>query len=128
MSRAPLKGYVLKVVSRYKVLISLGRKNGVHRGMKFIVYEEGEMIYEPKTGKPVEKLELVKGTVEIIHVQEKMSVAESSAVERRVYTPLPYPTPSRPQTVKVKERLTPQAIPEPKIPPVKAGDLVRQLM
>jgi hypothetical protein len=125
MSAPPLKtGYVLKVLSQYKVLISLGRKDGVFRGMRFVIYEEGDMVNDPKSGKPIERLELVKGTVEITHVQERMSIAESSFVERRVYMPLPYP---QPQVIKEKERLTIQAIPEPKLE-VKVGDLVKQLI
>jgi hypothetical protein len=125
MAFSPKMGYVLKVLSQYKVLISLGRKDGIFRGMKFFIYEEGEMILDPKTGKPIEKLELVKGTVEVTHMQENMSIAESSSVERRIFVPLPYP-PTQ-QIVQVKEKLTLQEIPEPKLQ-VKAGDLVKQLI
>lgn len=124
MPIAPKKGYVLKVISPYRVVINLGKKKGVHRGMKFIIYEEGEMIYDPKNGKPVEKLELVKGTVEVIHLQEIMSVAESSPVPRRVYHSIPTIT----RTVEVKERLTTAPILQLKMDPVKAGDLVKQLI
>lgn len=124
-----LKGHILKVLSPYKVLINLGRQHGVKRGMKFIIYEEGDMIYDPKSGKPVEKLELVKGEVEVIHVQEKMSTAGSFKTEKRIYSPLDVIYPFRPteETVKVTKELTEEKIKEPLPSKLKAGDLVREL-
>lgn len=124
-----LKGHVLKVLSPYKVLINLGRQHGVGKGMKFIIYEEGDMIYDPKSGKPVEKLELVKGEVEVVHVQEKMSAAASFETEKRIYRPIWDLSMFRPttETVKIKKELTEEKIKEPLPSNLKAGDLVRQL-
>jgi len=124
-----LKGHVLKVYGSYKVLISLGKQQGVKKGMKFVIYEEGDMIYDPKSGKPVEKLELVKGEVEVIHAQEKMSIAASLETEKRIYRPIwdPYIFASREETVTVRKKLTEEKIKEPLPSKLKAGDLVRQL-
>ncbi len=129
MSSKMLKGYVLEVLSPYKVLINLGREKGAIKGMKFIIYEEGSVIYDPKTGKAVEKLELVKGEVEVIHVQEKMSVAASFETEKRVYSPLAtlYRIYGREETVKVRKELTEEKVEEHLPSKLKKGDLVRQL-
>jgi len=124
-----LKGHVLQVLSPYKVLISLGRQQGVRKGMKFIIYEEGEVIYDPKSRKPVEKLELVKGEVEVIHVQERMSTAASFETEKRIYGPIwdlsMYTT--REETVTIRKKITEEEIKEPLPSKLKEGDLVRQL-
>lgn len=128
MSSGLLKGKILKILSSYSVVISLGREQGVKRGMRFIIYEEGEMIKDPETKAEIEKLELVKGEVEITAVQEKISIAESFKTVKRVYDPLNisfmYP---REVIDKEKKALTEEKIEEPSSPKVKVGDLVRQI-
>lgn len=129
MSSEPLKGYVLKILSPYKVLISLGKEHGVKKGIRFVIYEAGEMIFDPKTGKEVEKLELVKGEVEVIHVQTKMSIAESFEIRRRTaYTPLALMAPfATKEEVKVSKELTGRKFKEPLPTKLKEGDLIRQV-
>jgi hypothetical protein len=96
--------------------------------MKFVIYEEGEMIKD-LDGHNVEKLEITKGFVQVTNVQEKICVAESFHVEKRVYDPLAIMKSLYPSEVevKVKEKLAevPETSPEPS--PVKVGDLVRQV-
>lgn len=123
MSVSPLKGCILKIISPYKVVINLGKKQGVFQGMKFIIYEEGEMINDPKTGKSIEQLEIVKAKIEVTHAQENIATAETLTVEKKVYPPMrmgPFQ-----QTVQVKERL-PVDMQEPKQAPIIVGDLVKQ--
>jgi len=124
-----LKGRVVKVLSPYTVLINLGKASNVKKGMKFVIYEEGEMIKDPTTEEDLEKLELVKGYVEVTHVQEKISVAESFITEKRIYRPFDILSEfqAREITVTEKKQLTPEKIEEPKPSPVKEGDLVRQI-
>jgi len=122
-----LKGNILKILSPSKVLINLGRLQGVTKGMKFVIYDEGEMIKDPKTGQDIENLELVKGEIEVTHVQEKMSIAESFVVERRTFSPIsmghPYPT----QEVKITRPLTAEKVKETTASELKVGDLIRQM-
>jgi len=122
-----LRGQVAKVLSPYKVLINLGRINNVKKGMKFVIYEEGEMIKDPATKEDLEKLELVKGYVEVTHVQERMSIAESFETEKRIYRPFESLWPKEEITVTEKKELTTEEIEEPKPSPLKEGDLVRQI-
>lgn len=124
-----LEGKVTKVLSPYKVVINLGKINNVRRGMKFAIYEEGEMIKDPTTGENLEKLELVKGYVEVTHVQEKISVAESFETEKRVYRPFDILTPytTKEVTVTEKKALPTEKIEEIEPSPVKEGDLVKEV-
>jgi len=124
-----LKGKILKILSNYSVIISLGREQGVAMDMKFIIYEEGEMIKDPETGADIEKLEILKGEVTVTQVQEKISVAESFEIEKRVYSPLDIITSYASRTVITKEKktLTDETIEAPTPSKVKVGDLVRQI-
>src|SRR2546425_11935612 len=83
---APIKGKVLKLLSEYSIVISVGGKHGVKKGDRFIVYELGEMIKDTD-GKDLEQLELVKGQVQITNVQDSISVGESFKVEKKIIDP-----------------------------------------
>lgn len=72
-----LKGNIVRILDQYRVVINLGKKDGVSENMKFIIYELGEEIRDPIGRKSLGQLELVKGRIKIIHVQEKMSIGES---------------------------------------------------
>lgn len=124
-----LKGKVLKILSQTKVLINLGSQHGVKEGISFVIYDEGEMINDPTTNQPLERLELVKGVVKIIQVQQKISIGESYRLETKTY---PNPLASLTfgtikETVKVEEPLTNKKIEETMPSPLKEGDLVRSI-
>ena len=125
VARVMKRGYILKVISNTSVVINLGRQHGVRNGMKFIIYEDGGMVSDPKTKKPIEQLEIVKGTVEITNLQEKISTAETLKGESQVVYPMRDPLG---QTMRVRERLRIAPSETINISPVKAGDLVRQVL
>lgn len=70
----PLEGYVVRRDDN-NVLIDLGRKSGVKRGMRFIVYKEGNIIKHPKTGEVLDIERIETGTLEISSLNEKTSEA-----------------------------------------------------
>lgn len=72
-----LKGRIAAFLSQSKVAINIGLENGVKKGMKFVIYDEGDLILDPETRAPLEKLELIKGRITITSVQEKISIGES---------------------------------------------------
>lgn len=78
-----LKGKIVKFISQTKVLINIGSQQGVKTGMRFIIYDEGEMINDPTTNQPLERLELVKAEFEIIQVQQKISIGESFKIKTK---------------------------------------------
>lgn len=60
----PLEGYIIKR-DKDAVSIDLGRRVGVKRGMRFIVYKEGNPIKHPKTGEVLEIEKIDTGIIEI---------------------------------------------------------------
>lgn len=120
-----LRGRVAKIISPSKIAINLGLKDGVEVGMKFIIYEEGEMICDPETRESLEPLELVKGKVEIINVQEKISIGESFEIISTTIDAI-YSMREK-YTTRIKTILTDEEIVEPKPGPIMIGDLVRSV-
>ncbi len=82
----PLEGYIVRRTGN-NVLIDLGRRSGVKRGMRFIVYKEGNIIKHPKTGEILDIERIETGTIEIGNLNEKtaegaiVSEASPNAVE-----------------------------------------------
>lgn len=80
--------YNLKVASvegPIRVVLNAGSDDGVRHNMTFVLFSVGDEILDPDTGESLGGLEKVKGTVEVIHVQEKMCIAESASfVTRKV--------------------------------------------
>lgn len=69
---------VVAVLSASKIVINRGTEHNVEAEDQFVLYEmSDEEILEPSTGESLGKLEIPKGTGEVIHVQEKMAVIES---------------------------------------------------
>lgn len=68
----PLEGYIVQREGD-KVLIDLGKRTGVKKGMKFVVYREGRIIKHPKTGEVLDIERIETGTIEIKDVKTKTS-------------------------------------------------------
>lgn len=73
----PIIGKIAKIQDKYRVTITKGVKDGVTENMKFYAYEEGEDIIDPDTGTIIEKEEIVKGYLKVVHAQEKIALLES---------------------------------------------------
>lgn len=75
----PLRGII--IYKRGKTYtIDLGKREGVKRGMRFEVYQEGQPIKHPVTGEILGTEKIPTGLVKIVDVQEKIAVA--SVVKR----------------------------------------------
>lgn len=85
---------VAKVIDKYTVVMNRGSEHGVKKGDQFLIYyiDEEELI-DPETGESLGRLEVVRGTGSVIHVQPKMSTLKSNRtvskerVIRRVQNP-----------------------------------------
>jgi len=75
-------GKVVKIEDMYTVIANRGSSSGVKEGNKFIIVGIGDIIVDPDTGKELERLEIVRGRVIAIHVQEKISTLKSCDYER----------------------------------------------
>ncbi len=68
----PLQGYIVNK-DKLRVVIDVGKRAGVKRGMHFIVYKEGEVIRHPKTGEILDVRTIETGMLEIDKVKTKIS-------------------------------------------------------
>lgn len=69
---------VAKVLSRTRLVLNVGSDDGIKEDSRFLVYSiDDEDITDPITGNSLGKLEYVKGTGHVIHLQEKMCTIET---------------------------------------------------
>ena len=68
----PLQGYIVNKDGQ-RVVIDVGKRAGVKRGMRFVVYKEGEVIRHPKTGEILDVRTIETGVLEIDKVKTKIS-------------------------------------------------------
>jgi len=76
----PLEGYVVKVNSTSsggitQVYINIGENSGVREGEEIKIYQEGEVILDPKTNEVLDRELNLIARARIISVKEKLSVA-----------------------------------------------------
>jgi hypothetical protein len=80
---------VAKIIDPTTVILAAGAESGVKDGMEFVIYDLTETIRDPDTGDDLGQLEIVKGTVRAVHVQEKITLARTkSRTVQRVVEPL----------------------------------------
>lgn len=69
---------VVKVIDSCKLAINRGKIHGLKQGQRLLVYSLSvQEIQDPNTGESLGYLEIVKGTGQVIHLQEKMCTIES---------------------------------------------------
>lgn len=68
---------VVKVLDPYTIAINAGSDKGFSVGQRFTLVSLGEMLTDPDTGERLEQLEIVRGKVEVTHVQNKISTLKS---------------------------------------------------
>ena len=123
-----LKGKVVKILDGYTVLIDIGLDKNAKEGMKFVIYEEGDLLFHPETGLELGRYEKVKAKVQIIHVQEKVSHARTYKI--LTYSTNPFPTNIFSRTEREQLPLGDEQVKTFKDkdkPLVNVGDLVRQI-
>ncbi|MDC0835643.1 hypothetical protein POG22_22005 [Geitlerinema sp. CS-897] len=73
---------VVKVLSDSRVVINRGHEHQLKPNQRFILYRlSSEEIIDPETGESLGYLEEFKGIGKIIHIQDKMTIIESSEKE-----------------------------------------------
>jgi hypothetical protein len=69
---------VAAVINPYQVAINKGALDGITFGQRFTIYELSEQdIMDPTTKESLGKLETIKGTGKVVHIQEKLSILEA---------------------------------------------------
>ena len=75
---------VVKVIDSYTVVINRGSNDDVSKGDKYLVYYvEPEELSDPETGESLGKLEVVRGTGKVVHLQERMATLESNEYSQK---------------------------------------------
>ena len=128
-------GKVVHISDKFSVVINAGAEKDVKVGMKFLVIGLGDVIRDPDSGEELERLEIVRGRAEVVHVQPKLSTLNSIEVDRQPDTREIKKVTSRstgisaligPQDV-VTESITPSEPVLLELRGAKVGDLVIKL-
>jgi len=120
---------IAQILSPTRVVLAAGAEQGVQEGMEFIIYELSDQVYDPDTKESLGQLELHKGRVKVILVQEKLSTA--TTLTREVYRRRPSildMVPGQGRWVEEYERLSVDLSASTAVKAdliVKVGDLVR---
>jgi hypothetical protein len=69
---------VAKLVSPYEVIINAGYDDDVTTGMEFVIFALGEEVFDPDNKESLGHIEIVKGSVAITHVQDRMAKGTSN--------------------------------------------------
>ncbi|WP_294275089.1 hypothetical protein [uncultured Sphingomonas sp.] len=69
---------VARVIDEYTVVLNKGSADGVQRNDKFLIYGVGEDVIDPDTGESLGALEMVRGTVRVEHLQERVCTVRSN--------------------------------------------------
>lgn len=120
-----LYGKVAKVVDEYTVVINLGCADGVTFTDRFLIYNMGEEILDPETGKSLGRLEIVCGEGKPSHIQDKMTTLTSSIVEIRKTKVIRHVAPLF-SGATTEETLDPEEIQKPFLC-VELGSLVKEI-
>ncbi len=129
-------GKVLKIFDETSLLIDLGREEGIARGDRFVVVEQGGGVVEPESGRELGELEHVKIELVAVDVQERMSILMTE-LEEEPSSGLPLSTRMVRDSVKgergvggrrIKMTVAPGEMEgRPSPSPVRRGDKVRKV-
>lgn len=73
---------VVHVQDNYTVVINAGSLRDVKPGKRFLLVGLGEVIVDPDTNEELERLEVVRGTGVVTHVQDKIATLRSSEYDK----------------------------------------------
>src|SRR5699024_11343203 len=69
---------IVKILDVYNVVINAGLSHGLKQGDQFqILDKEGSDVIDPDTQEVIGKLDLIKATVSVTELQEKMCICSS---------------------------------------------------
>lgn len=82
---------VIKLLGPKEVLLGAGLEQGVKLGQTFEIYEIGDEVFDPETKASLGTLEIIKGHVDVVHVQPKFCTARAAThtiQKKRYVSPL----------------------------------------
>lgn len=132
--RVAIEGKIAKIIDDITVVINRGYLHGVEDGMRFIIYQRGDEIFDPDNMESLGFFEHVKAKVAITNVSEKFSTARSDEIEVITIDPALYGGLSldlfKTRTERVTKRLPLEKSVSTNIPVnvIKEGDFVREIL
>jgi hypothetical protein len=75
---AEIKGRIVRILSDTEVVINKGLTDGVKYSMEFVIYEEADPVVDPLTREVLARIELVKDRVYVMHIQDRICIAETA--------------------------------------------------
>lgn len=75
VDQRPIK--VAQVLDEFTVVINRGTADGLREGQRVLIYTIGDDVMDPDTGESLGKLEVVKGTGKVRHLQDRMATVTS---------------------------------------------------
>lgn len=79
MTKDIITGKVIHVIDDYTIVIDKGSNDGVSMSNQFLVYYEGEELFDSETKESLGVLEIVCGKGNPSHIQEKITTIVSSS-------------------------------------------------
>lgn len=72
-----IEGKVAKILDDQRLIVNVGHAQGVTQGMVFCIFAPVEEVKDPETGEALGQWEAVKGYVQAIHPQDRLSVCRA---------------------------------------------------
>ncbi|MBN2091785.1 hypothetical protein JW964_19375 [candidate division KSB1 bacterium] len=127
-------GKVAHIIDETRVILNIGEKQGVKLDQIFLIYQEGDEVFDPDTNESLGKVELPKGRVVVEHVQEKMAIAatekkiQDETSRNKILSELMVDASIPRDSEREKLPIDPYHLkPFPQVTSVKVGDLVRSI-
>lgn len=68
---------VIRILDDETLVINAGSNQYIHEGQKLVIYEEGETLKDPDTGKTLGTLDYIKARVEVVNTYSNFSTVKS---------------------------------------------------
>lgn len=82
---------VAKIMNYDKIIINKGEFDGILEQMRFLVYEEGDEIFDPTTNRSLGLLEKPKGRFKVNHIQQNLTILISEINRANLFNNLTNP-------------------------------------
>lgn len=82
---------VVQIQNEHTAVINRGEKHGIKKGDHFLIFGLGEPVVDFETEENLGRLEMVRGRVEVVHVQHSIATVKSAVrvevgTRRKIYT------------------------------------------
>jgi hypothetical protein len=127
-------GKIAHIIDETHVILNIGSNHGVKLNQIFLIYQEGDEVFDPDTNESLGKVEISKGRINVEHVQDKMAIATTGKREpettsrSKILSELMVDASIPKDSERDKLKVDPYHLkPLPQVTAVRIGDLVRSI-